>query len=119
MLHWLFYTITDRIFGPPWGPGPGVITPPTPPPPLSTLMPNTDIRLSTEYRILISGWQPNINYSANNIRFNQIYQYSVSTLIQIYLIKLKWKLNILILFCTYNTILLPKKHTPIPSVRFF
>ena len=23
-------------------------------------------------RILISGWQPNINYSANNIRFNQI-----------------------------------------------
>ena len=31
MLHWLFYTIIDRIFGPPWGPGPGVITPPTPP----------------------------------------------------------------------------------------
>ena len=38
----------------------------------------------TEYRIVISGWQPNINYSANNIRFNQIYQYLVSTLLYVH-----------------------------------
>ena len=36
-------------------------------------IPNTDIRLATKYQL-----------SANNIRFNQIYQYSVATLIYIH-----------------------------------